>query len=538
MLLRSSFWLTRLATTVLVMAAGSFLPGLSAAQAPTHVDGGMLREVSADASGMRVFKGIPYAAPPTAALRWKPPAPVRAWDGLRAADTWGPRCVQSERLGPMDPLNSRMDEDCLYLNLWTAARPGAAPLPVMVWIHGGSNTNGAASQPEYDGAQLARNGVIVVTINYRLDIFGFLAHPELTAESATRSSGNYALLDQIAALQWVQKNIAAFGGDPTRVTLFGESAGAIDISLLMASPLAKGLFARAIGQSGAALSRLPGFGPKPLQTGEADGARFAQSVNAASVADLRSRPAEELLAAVVKSPITYGFGVVDGYVVPEHPAAIYAKGANNDVPLLVGVNADEGSLFAVRMKVPADASAFSGFLQGLFKGSAEKALSLYAPGASPESTKASFVALMGDAIISYGSWAWAESTAGRARAPVYRYQFTRRPPGAPEFSLYPLAAPGVYHFAEINYVFNNFDVRKEWGWQDADRELGKTMALYWTNFAKTGNPNGPGLPRWEVYKPGGGGRVMELGASAQLRDEPQRARYEFFEELLGKLPSQ
>ena len=534
----SGFGSARWWAIAVALMVGICVPGLSFAQGPLRVDTGLLKEMQADASGLRVFKGIPYAAPPVGGLRWRPPAPVRSWDGERAADAWGPRCVQSERLGPMDPLNSRMDEDCLYLNVWAPARSGNAALPVMVWIHGGSNTNGAASQPEYDGAQLAKNGVIVVSINYRLDIFGFLAHPELTAESATRSSGNYGLLDQIAALQWVQRNISVFGGDPRQVTLFGESAGAIDISLLMASPVAKGLFARAIGQSGGALSRLAGFGPKPLQAGEADGTRFAQSVNASSLAELRARPAAELLAAVVKSPITYGFGVVDGYVVPEHPAAIYAKGTNSDVPLLVGVNADEGSLFTRRMNAPTDARAFSGFLQTLFKGAADKALALYPPGPNAESTKASFVALMGDAIISHGSWVWAESTAAKARSAVYRYHFTRRPPGAPEFSLYPLAAPGVYHFAEINYVFNNFDTRKEWGWQDTDRGLGKTMASYWTNFAKTGNPNGTGLPQWDAYKPGGGGKVMELGANVGLRDEPHRARYEFFEEMLGKSPIQ
>lgn len=430
--------------------------------------------------------------------------------------------------------STSMEEDCLYLNVWTPSKIGDAELPVMVWIHGGSNTNGAASQPEYDGAHLAAMGVIVVTINYRLDIFGFLAHPELTAESGNGSSGNYGLLDQIAALQWVQKNIAAFGGDAKRVTMFGESAGAIDVSLLMASPLTQGLFARAIGESGSALSRMPGFGPLPLQSGETQGVRFAQSLNANSLADLRSRPATELLAAVARSPITYGLGVVDGYVVPEHPATVYARGAPNDVPLLVGANADEGSLFAARMKMPADDQAFAGFLRAQFKESANQALALYPPGSTAESVKAAFVALIGDEIISYGTWAWAESTAARRRSPVYRYFFTRRPPGAPERSLYPLAAPGVYHFAEISYVFNNFDLRKDWRWQDLDRDLGKTMASYWTNFAKTGNPNGPGLPLWDAFQSGGTGKVMELGASVRMREEPQRARYEFFEGLFGK----
>lgn len=522
--------LRSLPALVALLVALGLSPAANAAEA-LRTDAGLIKDAPADPSGIRVFKGIPYAAPPIGSLRWRPPAPVKAWDGIRAADTWGPRCIQSNRLGPLDPLNNRMEEDCLYLNVWTPAKALGDSLPVMVWIHGGSNTNGAASQPEYDGVQLAKHGVVLVSINYRLDIFGFLAHPELTAESATHSSGNYGLLDQIAALQWVQRNIAAFGGDPKRVTVFGESAGSIDISLLMASPLAKGLFARVIGESGATLSRLPGFGPKGLQSGEADGVKLAQSVDARSIADLRARPALDLLAAVGKSPIVYGLGVVDGHVVPDHPASLYAKGAFNDVPLLTGFNADEGSLFITRMKIPADEQAFADTLRSQFKGSADKALALYAPGSTPEGIKSAFQALLGDEIISYSTWAWAESVAGKARSPVYRYYFTRRPPGAPELSLYPLSAPGVFHFAEINYVFNNFDARQEWTWQEQDRNLGKTMISYWTNFAKTGNPNGPGLPVWNAFKPGGGGKVMELGATVGMRDEPQRARYEFFRDL-------
>lgn len=534
MMSKPNWRLLRPLSCLIALLAGPGLAGFALADEALRGDSGLIQEVAPDSSGIRVFKGIPYAAPPVGASRWMPPAAVTAWQGVRAADMWGPRCVQNERLGPLDPLNSRMDEDCLYLNVWTPAKASAASLPVMVWIHGGSNTNGAASQPEYDGAQLARNGVLVVSFNYRLDIFGFLAHPELTAESTTHSSGNYGLLDQLAALQWVQRNIAAFGGDPKQVTVFGESAGAIDISLLMASPLSKGLFARAIGESGGALSQLPGFGPKLLPTGEQEGLKLAQSVAAKSIAELRAKSAAELLAAVNKAPITYGLGVVDGYVVPEHPASIYARGAHNDIPLLTGFNADEGSLFAVRMKMPANEQAFTDFLRSQFKGAADKALALYPPGQTADGAKSAFVALIGDEIIAYGNWAWAESAAAKGRSPVYRYYFTRRPPGAPEFSLYPLAAPGVYHFAEISYVFNNFDVRKDWNWQDTDRNLGKTMASYWTNFAKTGNPNGAGLPVWDVFKPGGGGKVMELGASTGLRDEPQRARYEFFNELLGK----
>ena len=216
------------------------------------IEGGQIAEAPADEAGIQSYRGIPYAAAPVGALRWKAPAPVRPWDGVRGVSQWGARCMQNPRLGNFDPLNPRMDEDCLYLNVWTPvdAQKSGKRVPVMVWIYGGSNSVGAASQPEYDGEALARKGVVLVSFNYRVDIFGFLAHPELTAESGTHASGNYGLLDQIAALQWVQRNIDKFGGDPKQVTVFGESAGAFDISLLMASPLTHGLFARAIGESG------------------------------------------------------------------------------------------------------------------------------------------------------------------------------------------------------------------------------------------------------------------------------------------------
>lgn len=493
-----------------------------------RVEGGAIADVAADQAGIRVFKGIPYAAAPLGDLRWKPPQPVPPWKAVRSVSEWGPRCMQSNRLGDLDPLNKRMEEDCLYLNVWTPAKSSGPSLPVMVWIHGGSNANGAGSQPDYDGAALAHKGVVVVTINYRLDVFGFLAHPDLTKESGTNSSGNYGLLDQIAALKWVQKNIRVFGGDPRRVTVFGESAGAFDVSLLMASPLAKGLFARAIGESGGALTPVPPFGPKPLKIGEQEGAKFAQALGANSLAELRAKPAQEILDGAVKNRIVYGFGVVDGYVVPDEPAAIFAAGKQNQVPLLVGWNADEGSYFAAALKPPADGPAYVERVRAQFKDAADKVLNLYPPGNTPDTAKSAYAALIGDEFIAYGGWAWAERAAS-GKSPVYRYYFTRRPPGAPELSTtFPLSAPGVYHSAELYYVFNTLGLRN-WPWEPADRHLADAMTSYWTNFAKTGNPNGQGLPKWPAYKAGGGGQVMELGAAIKPEAEPHRDRHEFFD---------
>ena len=521
----------------LVVLSMSFPTGSSFAAEEIRIEGGTIEAVAARESGVRVFKGIPYAAPPVGELRWRPPRQVAPWEGTRQVGEWGPRCMQSSRLGDIDPLNKRMGEDCLYLNVWTPARAASERLPVMVWIHGGSNNVGAASQPDYDGTNLAKKGVVVVTVNYRLDVFGFLAHPELTKESGTASSGNYGLLDQIAALQWVQKNIAAFGGNPDLVTVFGESAGAFDISLLMTSPLAKGLFARVIGQSGGALTPVPAVGPKPLRIGEEEGSKFGQALGASSIAELRAKSAQDVLQAAVAAPISYGFGVVDGYVVPEHPARLFAQGKQHDVPLLVGWNQDEGTLFAERLaKWGPGLPSYAERVQAQFKNDADAVLKLYPSGGSLTEDKAAFATLFGDQIIGYGAWAWAERASSAAKAPTYRYYFTRRPPGAPELSLNPLAAPGVYHAAELYYMWNNLQIR-DWPWAAEDRRLADVMASYWVNFAKTGDPNGEGLPQWPAYKPGGAGQIMELGKEISPRGEPRRDRYEFFDAYYQRVTS-
>jgi len=524
---------------IIAVAALAIFPGSTLARSgePLPVESGLIADVAADASGVRGFKGIPYASPPVGDLRWKRAVPAKPWDEVRKAEEWGPRCMQSNRLGDIDPLNKRMEEDCLYLNVWTPARSSSEKLPVMFWIHGGSNNVGSGSQPDYDGANLAKKGVVVVTINYRLDVFGFLAHPELTAESGANSSGNYGLLDQIAALQWVQQNISAFGGDSGSVTVFGESAGAFDISLLMVSPFAKGLFARAIGESGGALTPIPAFGPKPLRVGEQDGVKFAKELGVSSVAEFRAKSAQEVLQAAIKTPIVYGFGVVDGYVVPEHPAKAYAQGKQHEVPLLAGWNTDEGTLFAARLvKWGPDLPSYTERIRTQFKDHAEEVLKLYPPGATAEDDKRSFAELFGDELIAYGNWAWIERNATRPTPPTYRYYFMRRPPGAPELSVNPLAAPGVYHAAELYYAWNNLQIR-DWPWEDADRRLADVMSTYWVNFAKTGNPNGSGLPEWPIYKPGGSGQVMQLGKEIAVRGEQRRDRYEFFDAYYQKLGS-
>ncbi len=309
------------------------------------VEGGAVAIPEPDGGGVRAYKGIPYAAPPLGPLRWRRPEPVPAWAGVRPAHVFGPNSLQRVVWGDIDPSAVGVSEDCLYLNVWTPATPSdGARLPAMVWIHGGGFVAGSGAEPRYDGARLAAHGIIVVTLNHRLNALGFLADPELTAESDHRASGNYGLLDLVVALEWVKRNIAAFGGDPGRVTIAGESAGSFAASALMASPLAKGLFARVIGES-AAMFPSPTRAPSPLKKAEADGIAFMRKLGAKTIAELRAVPAEAILAAAP------GLGfrpIIDGWLLPRPPAEIFAAGEQSDVPLMAGWNRDEGFNFTLQ----------------------------------------------------------------------------------------------------------------------------------------------------------------------------------------------
>ena len=504
----------------------------SAAAEALQIEGGMIADVQPDAAEVRSFKGIPFAAPPVRELRWRAPQPVKPWQGERSADQFGPKCMQTARLGNVDPLNPRMSEDCLYLNVWTAAKSGNDRLPVMVWIYGGGFTVGTGSRPLYGGANLAKKGVIVVTLNYRIDVFGFLSHPELTAESDRHASGNYGLMDQIAALAWVKRNIAAFGGDPSRITVFGESAGADSVGLLMASPLGRGLFQRAIGESGGDLyaDNSP-YALPSLPKAEEAGVKFADMLSAHSIAELRAKPADAVLEAVDKNPSATGLSrhpIIDGYVLPMKPMEVFASGQQTNVPLLAGSNADEGTLFAAFRHPPPTPESYTDEVRKFFGDHADAILAVY-PATTPEQTQASFAALLGDQLVSYGTWLWDELQARAGKAPTYRYFFELRPP-APEMSLtFPLAAPGVYHSAEILYVFDNPQVQ-DLPWRPEDRRAAEVVSSYWVNFAKNGNPNGPGLPDWPAYS-GRNGAVMRLGPQPSAGPDPHLVRYEVLNEF-------
>ncbi|HKS68244.1 MAG TPA: carboxylesterase/lipase family protein [Candidatus Acidoferrales bacterium] len=514
---RNHRWTRILAALFSLLIAGTAF----AADVVRTASGAVEGTTSADGK-VRVFEGIPYAAPPVGALRWKAPQPLAPWSGVKGAKKFGPRCMQGDIYGDMIFRDDGPSEDCLYLNVWTPAKDAAANLPVMVWIYGGGFAAGASSEPRQDGSKLAEKGVVVVSMNYRLGIFGFFAYPGLTQESPHHASGNYGLLDQLAALQWVQQNIVAFGGNPQEVTIFGESAGSFSVSAQMASPLARGLFERAIGESGAFLGKSPAT--KSLADSEADGQKFAESIGAASLDALRAMSASGLLAAATKYTITRFWPNVDGYFFPEDPHAIYAAGKQARVPLLAGWNQDEGNYEAFFQKQDPAVENYVHLARSKFDDHANEFLKLY-PGKTDAQAKRSAADLAGDRFIAFGTWKWIELQRTTANATVYRYEFDDAPPQ-------PAGQPshGAYHSSEIEFVFEALS-SKNLPWRPADEKLSGQISSYWTNFAKTGDPNGPGLPRWPAYTSADHFQVMHLGFHPQAQRDAHRARYEFLDAL-------
>ncbi|NOT39728.1 MAG: carboxylesterase family protein [Alphaproteobacteria bacterium] len=433
------------------------------------------------------YKGVPFAAAPVGALRWRAPEAVVPWSGVRPATAFAPACLQNGVSMPGEVL-SRTSEDCLYLNVWTPAANWAAKLPVLVWIHGGGFTNGSASMPLYSGDRLARRGIVVVTVAYRLGAFGFLAHPELSAETAQKSSGNYAFRDQIAALQWVQRNIGAFGGDPTRVTIAGQSAGAMSVNILMASPLAKGLFHRAIGQSGGFFEPVQLAPQYLLANAERDGVAFAASLGATSVEALRRLPPEAVLKA---NAGRISHPVIDRHVLPRTPFEVCSERRQTPVPLLVGVNAEEARSLSDVSKVTAP--SFAADITKTFGPLPPPLIEAY-PFKTDGEARAARIAFETDLRFGWNMWTWARLHAA-AGAPVFSYRFAQHPP-FPQGS--PYAGWGPAHFAELWYMFDHLD-QAPWPWRAEDRRLAQTMAAYWVNFVKTGNPNGASVPAWPAF---------------------------------------
>jgi len=458
---------------------------------PIQVDGGLIAGTPSPqwSYGIRVFRGVPYAAPPVGDLRWRSPQPVVPWRGVKEADRYSPVCMQAPTVKDSNAWQDGLtpvSEDCLYLNIWTPAKSANDKLPVMVFIPGGGNLRGSASELQYDGNSLAKKGVVYVSINYRLGVFGFLAHPDLTKESEHHASGNYALLDQIAALRWIQRNIGEFGGNPNNVMLFGHSAGAANLAVLMASPLAKGLFHRAAGMSGGLGNQMP------LPQAEEAGVRFAESLGAHSISELRAKPAEEILN--VRRPVNGA--VVDGWVLPDTVTAIFAAGRQIDVPLIAGSVGDDGP----GAGMPAKAAEVPAWARETFGDLAHEFLNAFPADSDTQAAKASHDLRRDRSLVSARTWVSLHAQAHRSKA--YWYLFNHASPMPPDamFSGRPAADMGSYHGGELVYVWNNLNL-KDWPWTSADRNLGELMSSLWTNFAKTGDPNGPGLPKWPPYDP-------------------------------------
>jgi para-nitrobenzyl esterase len=489
---------------------------------------GVVEGASSADGKIHIFKGIPFAAPPVGPLRWKEPQPVASWDGVRKATEFGARCMQGRIYNDMIFRDPGPSEDCLYLNVWTPAASADAKLPVMVWIFGGGFQAGATSEPRQDGEKLAHKGVVIVSMNYRLGIFGFFSHPELTKESPHHASGNYGLLDQAAALDWVHKNIAVFGGDPGNVTIFGESAGSFSVSAQMASPVSKHLFQRAIGESGAFFGRT--LSAKSLSQSEKSDAQFADSIGAKSLEALRAMPAQQLLDAALKEKNTVRFAPnIDGYFLPASPSEIYAKGEQAHVPLLAGWNHDEGSYQQFFGKEPVTKENYVAKINKEFGDKAPEVLKLF-PAKTDQQAMESAGLLSTANFIAFGTWKWIEEQQ-KSGAPVFRYEFDQAPPLAADAN--PQAKPLAYHSAEIEYVFGMLD-SKHLPWRPEDYKLSEQMGSYWTNFAKTGNPNGAGLAKWPQYSPKGGRQVMHLSATPQAKTDRQHRQFALLDKLAGE----
>jgi para-nitrobenzyl esterase len=434
---------------------------------------------------LTIFKGIPFAAPPVGELRWKAPQPVQKWKGVKQTTQFAPAPFQ----GGNPP--SGKSEDCLYLNIWTPAQSAKQKIPVLVWIYGGGFSFGSTSEPVYSGEMLAKKGVILVSIAYRVGTLGFLAHPELTAENPQKASGNYGLLDMIAGLNWIKKNIAAFGGDPDKVTIFGESAGGIAVSMLCASPLAKGLFHGAISQSGGSfgpprLTTYPGENMKLLKDAEATGQTYMKNAGASSIAELRKMDAEKL-------PGGWGIGnawpIIDGWVIPDDQYNLYEAGKYNDTPILIGYNSDEGASFS-REKTPEEFVAAVKQRYGKF---ADELLRVYPVGEKtiPKTARD----LSRDAAFGWHTWSWARLHSKTGKSKVYYYYFDQHP-DFPESS--PKAGFGSPHGQEVAYVFKHVDKTSPEA-TPSDPVISEAMATYWTNFAKYRHPNGEGVPEWPEF---------------------------------------
>jgi para-nitrobenzyl esterase len=476
-------------------------------------------------------------------LRWKGPQPLENWQGVKETKGFGPRPVQAIVFGDMNSRSNGVSEDCLYLNVWTPAKRNTAGLPVLVYFYGGGFVAGDGSEPRYDGASMAKKGMVVVTVNYRLNIFGFFAHPELSKEASYKGSGNYGLLDQYAGLQWVKNNIAAFGGDPAKVTIAGESAGSISVSAQMASPLSRDLIAGAIGESGAAIN--PTLFPVPLAEAEKTGLDFATQAGYPSLAQLRALTTRDIYEIYAESK-RFGFPtVIDGYFYPKSIPDIFNAGEQAQIPLLLGWNSAEIPGVALMQGQPYTVENYVNRVKELYPEQYAEVLKLY-PHSSTKEIELSATALVSDRFIAYSTWKWFDLHRKNSKQPVYRYLYSKlRPPLVDQAKSSGLAggtvaregnapppppAVGAPHACEIEYCMGNLHLVKEYAWTKDDYAVSETMQSYFANFIIKGNPNGDKLPEWPAAAPDDTTPpVMVIDVTSKAVDAKDDARYLFLD---------
>jgi para-nitrobenzyl esterase len=498
-------------------------------------------------TNIQSFKGIPFAQPPVGDLRWKAPQPLTNWNGVKQTKKFGPRAIQSNVFGDMGFRSDGMSEDCLYLNVWSPAKSTSEKLPVLVYFYGGGFAAGDGSESRYDGENMAKKGIVTLTVNYRLGIWGFFSHPELTKESPNHASGNYGLLDQNAALKWVQANISKFGGDPKRVTIAGESAGSIAVSAQMASPLSKGLIAGAIGESGGSI--FPTLAPVPLAEAEKTGLEYAQKIGATSLKNLREMSTLELYQKSLGSSLGVFKTTIDGYFLTKTLPETFEAKQQAMIPLLLGWNSEEMTYRALTAGKDISNETYIQKVKELYGKKADEVLKLY-PTGTLEVTEQSATDLSGDRFIAYSTWKWFDLHRKNSTQPVYRYYYTHPRPEMRDNSLEAGLAGGVIkknsntpkapipkgavHSAEIEYAMGNLAGNKDYAWTESDYAVSETMLNYFANFIKTGNPNGDKLPVWPMAKNEEKPEIMIIDLTSKSVRAENDARYLFLDKEYSK----
>ena len=500
------------------------------------------------ASGIRSFRGIPFAAPPVNELRWRAPQPIKNWEGVRQAVEFGASCMQRPVFGDMEFRSKGTSEDCLYLNVWTPAKTAAERLPVLVYFFGGGLVAGDGSEYRYDGGSMAGKGIVSVTVNYRLTVFGFMAHPELTTEAPYHSSGNYGFLDQNAALKWVQSNIAAFGGDPSRVTIAGQSAGSRSVTVQMLSPLSKGLFAGAIMESGSIVSAAK---PPSLADAEKHGMAFMKAAGASSLKDLRALPAAKLLEMTAQREWARFEAIADNYQVPSKDLIEYVDaGEQAHVPLMQGWVSEDRPARSLLGKNPPTPAGYAAAVRSKFGADADEVLKFYPSGETEDQVLDAAQSLATDEGMGYNMWRFGEGHRNSSGKPVYRFFYVQpRPKFLGAANQTPGVAGGIItnttgsattpkwrgavHSAEIEYALGNLATNKHYAWGPSDYRLSELMENYFANFIKAGDPNGAGVPKWPAYTSEGGFQIMKLGSDSAAIPEA-RDRYLLLDRILRK----